>query len=862
MRRHLTFFSKFLWAGIFAGISFASLSVEIDSSKIERMCTNITPQQKQMATAAGYDVDAVCESLGKKGKKKKKKDKEKEENISVRPRGSVLETNDRGIIKVEYEQDPEALRDIFSGGNEALGQYILDSKEKEEEEKEKEEKEKEEKELKRYGYDLFAGVPTTFAPTTDIPTPVDYIVGPGDTIQVQLIGKVSFNHELVVKRNGMINFPDLGVISVSGLNFVDAKELIKSKVSESMIGVKAIVSLGELRSIRVFVLGEAYKPGSYTVSSLSTMTNALFVSGGINDIGSLRNIQLKRNGQLITTLDLYDLLQNGDTSGDARLQPGDVIHIPPVGKTVSVDGEVNRPAIYEMKGDNSLKRVIQLAGGLSSKADPNMVSITRNSASGFSTVLDINLADMKKKSIKIKNGDLVEVSTVLEEYEDVVLLSGHFHRPRAVKWKKALRVSDVIKSVRDFKDNADLEAGLIIRREMPLRKISVLSFNINKALSNKGSKNDVLLKPLDEIISFDMTEDRPELLEDLLTKISQQTSSGKLIKSVEISGNVRFPGLYPLGLGMDVIDLIELAGGLKEATYVGNAEITRRDLTDPEVATVQHINLNLENLLNEQESFVLEPKDKLSVYATPEYRENLTLELKGEVRFPGRYEFKRGETLSQVINRAGGFTPLAHVEASVFTREDLRIQEAKQLKELKEKLESELAANELEEAAAGEKASIEEGKELVGALADTEALGRLVIKLDKIMAGTLDDIRLKDGDSLVVPTLRQEVSVLGEVQHATSHLFNGEWTLEDYLEGSGGVTERADEDRIYVVRADGSVFLPNQGGWLTHQNAMLSPGDTIVIPLETDKIKSLTLWTNVSQIVYQLALGAAAVKSL
>jgi protein involved in polysaccharide export with SLBB domain len=224
--------------------------------------------------------------------------------------------------------------------------------------------------LKPFGYDLFKGSPTTFAPVSDIQVPADYVVGPGDTLEVQLYGNEPAIYELTVQRDGRINFPKLGPIMVSNMSFDAARAAIEHRVSQQLIGSRVSVTMGDLRSIRVFVLGEAEKPGSYTVSGLSTVTNALFVSGGVKKIGSLRNIQLKRDGRLVTTLDLYDLLLNGDTRNDRQLLPGDVIFIPPIGKTVSVDGAVKRPAIYELKdGEDSAAEAVDIAGGLLPDAD-------------------------------------------------------------------------------------------------------------------------------------------------------------------------------------------------------------------------------------------------------------------------------------------------------------------------------------------------------------------------------------------------------------------------------------------------------------------------------------------------------------
>ncbi len=874
------------------------LSAAVDPSQLKKQCENITPKQRQMASMAGYNVDELCSSLGdlSAGEKEKKK-----EIKTVMPRGTQVETSQRGVIGEEEDDEKTEDEKKFERKRMTTADFTrVDG-------------------LNKYGYDLFAGVPTTFAPATDIPVPVDYIMGPGDQLKIQLLGKINEEVEVEVGRDGMIQFPELGPISFAGLNFTEAKARIQNIVKEQMIGVRAVVSLGEIRSIRVFVLGEAFQPGSYTVSALSTMTNALFVSGGIKEVGSLRNIQLKRRGKVITTLDLYDLLQKGDTTGDVRLQPGDVIYIPPVGKTVGIMGEVKRPAIYELKNNHSLQQLVSLAGGYSSSAYPNISHITRKSRSGFTTVMDVDLSRNKAKKTKLENGDLVEISTVLKELEDVVILTGAFHRPRAVKWKKGLKLSHVISSVREFEENTDLNIALIIRKKMPLREVSVLHFNLKDVIERKV-KQDIELQPLDEIITFQLysrhralsldqeidelkdykkdlakieqfqqeqgyaglletaekNKQRRELEElikqdnirtkalyHIVKRLREQTSDGRLVKVVDIRGNVRFPGSYPLSENMNIRDLILLAGGLKEASYLGGAEVTRRDLSDRETASIEHINVVLAEELMGSSSFELQSKDKLAVYATPEYRENLSIVLEGEVRFPGEYDFRRGETLTQVVARAGGFTAMAHINAAVFTRRDLRLQEAKRLKELRERMKADIAASDLEEAAAGKGgSSVSNSEQLLNALSESEAVGRLVISLQSIVNSEIDDIQLKDGDRLIIPSYRQEISVLGEVQHSTSHLFNEQWTLEDYLEKSGGLTKRADDDRIYVVKADGSVFLPTQSGWLTHQNKMLSPGDTIVVPLDAERMKTLTLWTSVTQIIYQMAIGVAAIKAL
>lgn len=806
---------------------------QVDADQIREQCNSITPQQRQMAKAAGYDLDSLCNSFESMTQKQSL-----EQPTTVEPRSLD-------------EKKPKDIEEPFDETTD--GDFLPEDPK---------ELLVEDDELKQFGYELFAGVPTTFAPATDIPVRADYVIGPGDTVNVQLFGKTSASFELLVQRDGKINFPELGPISLSGLTYSEMKELLVNRVKEQMIGVNISVTMGELRSIQVFVLGEAYRPGSYTISSLSTMTNALFSSGGITEVGSLRNIQLKRRGEIISTLDLYDLLLRGDTSDDSRLLPGDVLFVPPIGDVATISGEVKRPAIYELKEAESAGDLLRLSGGLLPNAFPDMATIERIKKSGDKTVVNLNLASSVGRSTSIKNGDFIQVPSVLDRMENIVTLSGHVHRPGTYQWRKGMRVSDLIKDINSLLPNSDVNYAVLKREKSPLRELEVLHINLRDVFSNKGSKADILLNSRDELIVLDLLNPRDVLLVDVVDQLKLQSTTGKLAQIVTIRGDVNFPGEYPLTDNMTINQLVQAAGGLKEAAYLNGAELTRQDLTDAEKASIKHIEIDLAKELSENRSFELQPKDKLSIFTTPEYSEDLTITLEGEVLFPGIYEFKRGETLSQVIARSGGFTSMAHVQASVFTRKDLKAQEAKQLEELRERMREDIAASELEEAAAGKGASIKDADTLLNALSETEALGRLVISLEDIVSGKTADIQLKDGDYLVIPTFRQEVSVLGEVQHSTSHLYNQEWMLEDYIEKSGGLTNRADDDRIYVVKADGSVFLPNQSGWLTHQNEMLSPGDTIVVPLDTDRIKSLALWTSVSQIVYQLALGAAAVKSL
>ncbi|MET1219524.1 MAG: polysaccharide biosynthesis/export family protein, partial [Glaciecola sp.] len=267
--------------------------------------------------------------------------------------------------------------------------------------------------LNLFGYDLFAGVPTTFAPATDIPVPAEYIVGPGDNINLNFYGKTNNQLTVVVDREGKINVPELGPIHVAGLSFQELKAMMNEEVSNRAIGLNVITTLGELRSVRIFILGEANRPGSYTVSALSTITNALFVSGGIKKTGSLRNIELKRNGKLVSTFDLYDLLLRGDTSQDVRVLPGDVIFVPPIGQTVGIGGEVKRPAIFELKNEQTFADVLTLSGGFLPTSYLPATKVNRIDRNGQRTVVDMDLSQETVLAKPIQNGDLVRVFSIL-----------------------------------------------------------------------------------------------------------------------------------------------------------------------------------------------------------------------------------------------------------------------------------------------------------------------------------------------------------------------------------------------------------------------------------------------------------------
>lgn len=723
--------------------------------------------------------------------------------------------------------------------------------------------------LKPFGYDLFAGYVTTFAPATDVPVPLEYIVGPGDTIEVQLTGNTKGRYRLVVSRDGRVNFPELGPIAVGGLRYEDMRNLLEGRVRDQMIGTQANINIGELRSIRVFVLGDAEVPGSYTVSGLSSITNALFVSGGVKKIGSLRNIELKRNGVTVSRLDLYDLLLKGDTSADARLQPGDVIFIPPVGATISVAGEVRRPAIYELKKEATARELIALAGGLTAQADPKIATMERVTKNRQMITLDVDLSRPAGERTPLQSGDVLRVPAIRPVLEDSVTLSGYVYRPGDFQFRPGMRLTDVLSSIDELKPNAD-QHYILIRRELPPdRKITVFSTDLAKAVEDPRSSANFELAPRDRLFVFDMESGRDRIVGPLMRELRVQSSIDEPTREVSIAGKIKIPGKYPYEPGMRVSDLLRAGGTLDQAAYGGEAELTRYAVGANGARNAQLIKIDLRRAVqgDPAANLPLQPFDYLMIKEVPLWAAQEEVEVRGEVRFPGRYPIHRGETLRSVMARAGGVTDLAFVPGTVFTRRELKERERKQIQTLADRMKADVALFSLQTAMetgkdAGQALAV--GQSLLTDLRSAEPVGRLVIDLAKTAQaapGSEEDIVLKDGDRLLVPRVTQEVTVIGEVQSGTSHLYDASLSRQDYVEMSGGLTSRADADRLYVVRADGSVIANSGRRWFSGSGVEIRPGDTIVVPLDTERMRPLPFWTAVTTIITNLAISAAAVNS-
>ena len=719
--------------------------------------------------------------------------------------------------------------------------------------------------LEPYGYDVFEEDPrSSLEPATDIPAPGDYVLGPGDSLDVQLFGNTNAAYIFEVSREGAISFPDIGPITVGGLTLVDARNLVTERITEQMIGVRASISLGELRSIRVFVLGDVERPSSYTVSGLSTVTNALFVSGGIKPIGSLRGIQLKRNGETVSELDLYELFLNGDSSGDARLQAGDVIFVPPVSATVSIGGEVRRPAIYEVVADESLADAIAYAGGLTAMGDSSQVKLERIVPGRGISVEDVDLSMVNADSA-LQDGDVLRVVSNLGQLDSGVRLVGNVYQPGLSQWFSGMRLTDLIPEPERLKPKSDLRYVLIRREIEPNVFVEALSADLEAAWREPQSQANIVLAPRDTVYVFNLDVGRQRVVQPILDELRVQALANQPVAVARIGGRVRAPGEYPLEPGMQISDLIRAGGGLEESAYTIDAELTRYEIVDGESRETELFTVNLAGLLGGQQlaDVSLIAHDYLNIKEVPRWREQQTVELRGEVVFPGTYPIRQGELLSSVLQRAGGLTDLAFAEGSIFLREELAELEREQLAILASRVESDLAALSLSDPESTE--AISTGQSLINQLREAEPSGRLVIRLEDVAAQVPSaDILLKDGDRLLVPDATQAVTVLGEVQYATSHIYEAGLSRDEYVQRSGGLTLKADETRIYVVRASGAVTVENGSRWFARRKAAgndILPGDTVVVPLDTDRVRPIVLWTGVTSVIYNLAIAVSAINS-
>jgi protein involved in polysaccharide export with SLBB domain len=653
------------------------------------------------------------------------------------------------------------------------------------------------RQLPFYGHDLFGDVPNTFSPLDNVPVTADYMIGPGDELLVRGWGQVDFDLSVTVDRNGAIYLPKVGNVNVSGIRFQSLQGYLKNSISRSFRNFDLNVSLGKLRSIQVFVVGQARRPGAYTVSSLSTLVNTLFASGGPSLRGSLRHIQVKREGRVASELDMYDFLLNGDKSKDIALLPGDVIYIPPVGQLAAIAGSINSPAIYELKGDKTaLSELIDLAGGLTTTANGDKVRVERIDDRKMRKVEEFSL-DAAGQQRLLKDGDVVQVQAISGQFDNAVTLRGNVANPGRYPWHEGMRVKDLI---------PDMDA--LIVPEYWARQNRIFRTDI---ADERGLRTEI--KRNQNEINWDYALiDR--LQKDELTTALLPFSLGKALSGDDAENNL------PLQPG-DVVTIFS-----KEDIRV--------------------------------------PAAKRSVY----------VRLEGEFNQAGVYKAQPGETLRQLVARAGGLTPSAYLFAAEFDRDSVRASQQRKLEEMADRMAEDIERNlaAKSQAALGKeevdaaKAQAAGQRALLQRLRQARATGRIVLDMapDKTRLQDIPEIVLEDGDRFVVPPRVSTVSVMGMVYNENAFMFRPGKQVSDYLEQAGGPTRDADESRIYILRADGSVQSDQNTssifGGIAGQELM--PGDAVVVPELLDKFSLTRELKDWAQIFYQFALGVGAIHLL
>ncbi len=621
--------------------------------------------------------------------------------------------------------------------------------------------------IKQFGYNLFKQ-PSTFAAFKDVPVSPDYLLGPGDEIKINIWGEVEGRWNAEVDSSGNINLPKIGLISVAGLTFKELKDILFKEFSKILNRFDMNVTMGSLRTIRVYVVGSAQRPGAYTISSLSSLVNALFETGGPSKTGTMRNIQVKRNGKTIVSFDMYDLLLKGDKTKDTGLMPGDVIFIPPVGALAGISGSVNNPAIYELKGKTTVEQLIDMAGGLNAVAFKGRVQIEQVIDKSRQVVFEANLDDMQDKDIILHAGDIVKV--------------------------------------------------------------------------------------------FQIVQDR---------------------KTIRLSGAVQREGEYGAGNNSTTVkDLISMAGGLKYYAYTKEAELTRINITEEGPETEKYI-INLRNAMEDDpaHNIMLKEDDYLFVRTIPEWMPYQTITIHGEVRFPGTYTIRKGEKLSSLIERAGGYTDMAYLRGTVFKRVKVKEIQKKGLDEMITRLEKEIltkgsaqvsTAVSREEVEA-RKVELAQQQQFIKSLKKIEPIGRLSVHLAhlRLLKGSEYDIELEEGDTINIPVKNSTVNVMGAVMSRGSFIYSQRMGYKDYIELTGGYTDNADKKNIYVLKVDGTARKLSRGffNWNSSKSRWemtgfgeeikeIEPGDTVVVPEKLARIAWIREIKDIVQILYQIAVTA------
>ncbi len=681
-----------------------------------------------------------------------------------------------------------------------------------------------------YGHDVFNSRALTFEPNSNMATPQNYRLGPGDEVIIDIWGVSEDNIRQQISPDGRIMISQLGPVYLNGMTVAEANKQLKNIFAKKYAGVGTDtdinLTLGQIRSIQIDVLGEVQTPGTYRISPFSNAFHALYNAGGINDIGSLRNIEIFRNGKKISTIDVYDFLFKGKDVGNVRLQEGDVIMVPPYSELVHIEGNVKRPMFYEMKPNESLSKLLEYAGGFTGDAYSDVVRVLRLNG------LDKELHTVEKAeypSYYLRDGDVVSIGVVTDEFTNKVEIGGSVYRPGTYAINDNVRtLRQLIQSAEGLTDDAYLDRAMIYR-EKPDRSLEVLSINLGDIMN--GTAADIELRK-----------------NDIVTIINVNTITER--GGFTIQGLVNSPGTFPYAEGTSLKDLILQAGGLREGASTARVEISRRiidqNATDATNQLAETFTVNIEHGLGvgEAAEFILKPYDLVQVRKSPTYSPQQTVSLNGEVLFPGNYVIEsRTERVSDVIRRAGGLLESAYVKGAYLKR--LRTADQREIRNETLRL-----AN----------SHTQTGDSIIidpSATSDQQYVG---IDLQKAIEnpGSTEDFVLQAGDVIFVPEEQSTVSITGDVLFPNTVVYVPGKKLKYYIEQAGGYGDRALKKKTYIVYMNGSVAKAKG-------NVTIDPGCQIIVPTKPesqgfDWTKVLSIATTLGSLASMTAAVVAIFK--
>jgi protein involved in polysaccharide export with SLBB domain len=735
-----------------------------------------------------------------------------------------------------------------------------------------------------FGADLFRRTPSTFAPLDLAPVPDSYVIGPGDELRIRVWGQISSEVNVRVDRSGDVYLPRVGPIHVAGLPFSGLKDQLRAAIGRVFRNFELTVDLGQIRAIQVYVAGQARHPGVYTVSALSTLLNGLFAGGGPSIAGSLRRIQLRRDGKLISELDLYDLLTNGDKSKDAHLQSGDIIFIPPVGPQVALYGSVHNPRVYELKAGETVNDLLADAGGVSEVASATHISIDRvDSHQGMRTIEAA--FDATGLATTLTGGDLIRVFPIVPRAQQSVTLRGNIANPGRFAWHSGMRISELIpdkeslltrqywwKRAQLGLPTPDFEPAdqLSLSRLHQPRDPFALPRNPPSQRTGEPATNPNQLNLQQQALPDDQQRYLPVNPQqpDATTRQPNSPRDGNSsLASAQAEEDRRPPG--------QTRTEVEFFAPEIDWDY---AVIER---LDRDTLKTRLVPFDLGRLVLHHDSsqdLELQAGDIVSIFSGDDIRlplaqQNKIVKLEGEFVHAGSYTVEPGETLRDLVQRAGGLTPGAYLYGSEFSRESTRRIQQTRLDEYIRNLQIQVQRGTLATAAsavssaqdiANGTAAQNAEQDMISQLKMIRATGRIVLEFAPESSGLdqVPQIALENGDRLLVPSRPASVNVVGAVYDQNSFLFSPKRDVGTYLHLAGGPNRSADEKHEFVIRANGEVLSRDSvnNAWKKpFMGIAVNPGDTIVVPDKVFKpsvLKSALEW---SQLFSQLALGAAAI---